>query len=45
MLANHLMISSSKMEGMSAETRQQLYKVSVQGIRIGNEAIASVSTV
>ena len=45
MLANRLMINDSKTEVMLVGTRQQLSKVSVEGIRVGDEVIASVSTV
>ena len=45
MLANRLMINDSKTKVMLVGTRQQLSKVSVGGIRVGNEEIASVSTV
>ena len=45
MLANRLMINDSKTEVMLVGTRQQLSKVSVEGIRVGDEVIASVRTV
>ncbi len=45
MLAIHLMINDSKTEVMLVGSRQQLSKVSVEGIQIGDESIASVSTV
>ncbi len=45
MLANCLMINYLKTEVMLEGTRQQLSKVSVQGIRVGNEEIISVGTV
>ena len=40
MLANRLMINDSKTEVMLVGTRQQLSKVSVEGIRVGDEVIA-----
>ena len=43
MLANRLMINDTKTEVMG--TRQQLPKVSVEGKRVGDEMITSVSTV
>ena len=45
MLANRLMINESKTEVMLVATRQQLSKVPVEGIRVGDEVIDSVSTV
>ena len=45
MLANRLTINDSKTEVMLVGTRQQLSKVSVEGITVGDEVIASVSTV
>ena len=45
MLANRLMINDSKTEVMLLGTRPQLSKVSVEGIRVGDEVIASVCIV
>ena len=45
MLANRLMINDSKTEVMLVGTRQQLSKVSVESIRVGDDVITSVSTV
>ncbi len=45
MLVNRLMINDSKKEVMLVGTRQQLSKVSVEGIRVGDETIAPVSLV
>ena len=45
MLANRLMINDSKTEVMLVGTRQQLSKVSVEGIRVGDDVITAVSTV
>ena len=45
MLANCLMINDSKTEVMLVGIRQQLCKVSLEGIRVGDDVITSVSTV
>ena len=45
MLPNRLMINDLKTEVMLLGTRQQLSKVSVEGIRAGDEVIAFVGTV
>ena len=45
MLANRLMINDLKTDVMLVGTRQQLSKVSVEGIRVGDEVITSVSIV
>lgn len=45
MLANRLMINDIKKEVILVGTKQQLYEVSVESIRVGNQAIASASTV
>ena len=45
MLVNRLMINDSKTEVMLIGTRQQLSKVSVEGVREGDEMISPVSLV
>ncbi len=44
-LANHLTTNDSKTEVVLIGTRQQLSKVSVEGMRVGNKEIPSVRTV
>ena len=45
MLANCLMINDSKTEVIFVGTRQQVSKVSIEGLRVGDEVIASVSAI